>query len=115
MAIKSIAKVYAGDMIEGARKVQAQWNYSDEELKEAIKKKMEEMSTPPTDIPAELINEVKRLPAGPLLPEHLREAHRRYKAGREGGSVGQMGLQQVQLHSGLSRFATKTGGKRLFK
>jgi transcription initiation factor TFIID subunit 11 len=115
LAIRSVAKLFAGDMIEGARKVQAQWNYSDEALKEEIKKKMEMLPTPPADIPTEVMNEVKRLPAGPLEPDHLREAHRRYKASMEGGMAGQMSLWHAQHQSGVERFAPKAKGKRLFK
>jgi transcription initiation factor TFIID subunit 11 len=115
LAIRSVAKLFAGDIIESARKVQAQWISSDETLKQEIKKKMEEMPTPPADIPTAVMDEVKKLPVGPLEPDHLREAYRRYKLAGEGGSAGQMGLWHVQHQSGVERFATKAGGKRLFK
>ena len=115
LAIRSVAKLFAGDMVEGARNVQAQWNNSDEALKAQIKRKMDTLPTPPTDFPAEIMNEVKRLPAGPLEPEHLREAHRRYKAGLEGGMAGQMSLWHTQHQSGVERFGSKTKGRRLFK
>lgn len=100
MGIKSAAKVYAGEIIEGARKVQSQWDKVDEEAKVTLP------SPPPDD------GETRR---GPLLPEHLVEAHRRHRLAREGGSAGQLGLIQLQHSSGVERFGIKVGGKRLFK
>lgn len=52
---------------------------------------------------------------GPLLPEHLAEAYRRHREGKEAGCVGQLGLWQLQQSSGVERFGPKVGGKRLFK
>ena len=48
---------------------------------------------------------------GPLMPDHLREALRRYKKDREGGSAG---LQGMSLH-GREQMASRTAGRRLFK
>lgn len=48
---------------------------------------------------------------GPLTPDHLREALRRYKKDREGGSAGFQGLS-VQ---GREAAASRVGGKRLFR
>lgn len=111
LAVKSVAKIFAGDMIEGARKVQEEWIGSDDLLTEEIKKNMEKLPTPPKEI----MDEVKQLPRGPLEPDHLREAHRRYKNSGEGGLAGQLGLWQLQQNSGVERFALKAQGKRLFK
>jgi len=87
-------------MIEGARKVQLQWDESDEEIKQ-----LHERANHP----------VTTVLRAPLQPDHLREALRRHKDSYEGGSTGQLGLWQLQQHSGVERFATRAGGKRLFK
>ncbi|TVY43214.1 Transcription initiation factor TFIID subunit [Lachnellula subtilissima] len=106
LAVKSAAKVFAGEMIEGARKVQTQW----------LESSGEDQTTGLQSLPAEdgkpREKETRR---GPLLPDHLREALRRHKLTRDGGLVGQLGLWQHQQSSGVERFGTKVGGKRLFK
>ncbi|KAB2576754.1 putative ankyrin-like protein [Lasiodiplodia theobromae] len=48
---------------------------------------------------------------GPLTPDHLREALRRYKKDREGGAMGFLGLSL----EGRERTAGRMGGRRLFK
>ena len=48
---------------------------------------------------------------GPLLPDHLREALRRYKKARRGGTVGFTGLSL----EGREVAAARMGGRRLFK
>lgn len=48
---------------------------------------------------------------GPLLPDHLREALRRYKKSRAGGSVGYTGLSL----EGREVAAPRMGGKKLFR
>ncbi|KAF2685985.1 hypothetical protein K458DRAFT_299114 [Lentithecium fluviatile CBS 122367] len=48
---------------------------------------------------------------GPLTPDHLREALRRYKRDREGGAAGFAGLSL----EGVERTLARTGGKRLFR
>ncbi|RFU30729.1 hypothetical protein B7463_g5601, partial [Scytalidium lignicola] len=95
LAVKSVAKMFAGEMIEGARKVQSEWLNREE---------------PEDGNPKE--EETRR---GPLLPDHLREAIRRYKMGKEGCLAGQLSLWQHQQSSGVERFAVKVMGKRLFK
>lgn len=55
--------------------------------------------------------DVKEMDKGPLLPDHLREALRRYKRDREGGSTGFQGLSLF----GKANTASRVGGKRLFK
>ncbi|KAI9667167.1 MAG: hypothetical protein M1831_001344 [Alyxoria varia] len=49
---------------------------------------------------------------GSLTPDHLREALRRYKKDREGGSAGHQG---ISLPGGMLGTASRTGGKRLFR
>ncbi|PSS23370.1 hypothetical protein M430DRAFT_97306 [Amorphotheca resinae ATCC 22711] len=101
LAVKSVAKVFIGEMIEGARRVQTQWMESDEEARNVL-------PSPPADG-----EEEKR--RGPLLPDHLREAYRRHKLAGEGALVGQLGLWQLQQSSGVERFGVKAHGKRLLK
>ena len=48
---------------------------------------------------------------GPLLPDHLREALRRYKKSRKGGTVGFTGLSL----EGRESAAPRMGGRRLFR
>lgn len=48
---------------------------------------------------------------GPLLPDHLREALRRYKKARSGGTVGFTGLSL----EGREVAASRMGGRRLFR
>lgn len=88
-------------MIEGGRRVQTQWQECDEESKNAL-------PTPPAEVGGKVLR-------GPLLPDHLREAHRRHKLSSENSLAGQMGLWQAQSSSGVERFGPRVGGKRLFK
>lgn len=100
LAVRGAAKVYAGEIISGARRVQAQWDEVDEEAKKKL---------PPPSLAG---SDVKR---APLLPEHLAESYRRHRVAREGDSTGQLGLWQLQQSTGVERFGSKVGGKRLFK
>ncbi len=52
---------------------------------------------------------------GPLRPEHLREAVRRYRKGVEGGGVGMQWVYHQQQQGGVERFPTRTGGRRIFR
>ncbi|PBP20167.1 histone-fold-containing protein [Diplocarpon rosae] len=108
LAVKAAAKIFAGEIIEGARKVQSQWIKSTEDYQ--IKVPPDDYKiTLPLPLPA---NEKRR---GPLLPDHLREAYRRHMLEADGGLVGQLGLWQLQQHSGIERFGVKVGGKRLLR
>jgi len=51
---------------------------------------------------------------GPLLPDHLREALRRYKRAGEGGGVG-MGAQSLVGMGMPGVGSARVGGRRLFK
>lgn len=65
--------------------------------------------TLPDDMPAAERTKPEYL--GPLTPDHLREALRRYKKERDGGLPGHMGMSL----SGMQNTAPKTYGKRLFR
>ncbi|KAF2503163.1 TAFII28-domain-containing protein [Lophium mytilinum] len=54
---------------------------------------------------------VKDMDKGPLTPDHLREALRRYKRDREGGGAGVAGLSL----EGPERSAARMGGRPLFR
>lgn len=58
-----------------------------------------------------LQDRLKECDKGPLTPDHLREALRRYKRDREGGGAGFAGLSL----EGPERTLARTGGKRLFR
>lgn len=108
LAIRSIAKIFAGEIIEGAVKVQRQWDESDAEAA-AILEKIEK------DTNAKVCKEKETFPRGPLGPEHLRESLRRFQAAGVGNFTGQLGLWQTQQKSGVERFGVKLRGRRLFK
>ncbi|KID86941.1 transcription initiation factor TFIID subunit 11 [Metarhizium guizhouense ARSEF 977] len=111
-AVKAVAKLFAGEIIEAARNVQGEWISAGE--------KQTDLPTPPpstddadNDKEAEEAEqpEVKR---GPMRPDHLREAWRRYKLTGESRGVGVQQLWHAQQGSGVERFSTRTR-KRLFK
>lgn len=109
LAIKAAAKMFAGDMIEGARKVQTEWL---ECLPESHIDPQTGKVIAPVETPVLPGDEKRR---APLLPDHLREAFRRHILEADGGLVGQLGLWQAQQSSGVERFGIKAQGKRLFK
>ncbi|EFY89843.1 transcription initiation factor TFIID subunit 11 [Metarhizium acridum] len=111
-AVKAVAKLFAGEIIEAARNVQGEWISAGE--------KQTDLPTPPpstddadNEEEAEEAEEpeVKR---GPMRPDHLREAWRRYKLTGESRGVGVQQLWHTQQGSGVERFSTRTR-KRLFK
>ncbi|KAL3423122.1 Transcription initiation factor TFIID subunit 11 [Phlyctema vagabunda] len=106
LAIRSVAKVFAGDIVEAARKVQSQW------IETAEQTQTGKLPTPPADDEAPREKETRR---GPLMPDHLREALRRYRINNEGDGVGQLDLWQHQHQSGVERFGVKVKGKRLMR
>ena len=48
---------------------------------------------------------------GPLTPDHLREAWRRYKKDRDGGASGALGLSLASRET----VAARAGGRRMFR
>jgi len=114
-----VAKVFIGDIIEAARRVQDEWI-------ENTGEKQTDLPTPPTSVAGSpntngeqvtsqdtaLVEDNRR---GPLRPEHLREAVRRYRVGFEGGGVGMQRIWHQQQQNGVDRFPTRTGGRRIFR
>lgn len=113
MAVKSVTKVFAGELIERARKIQTQWLAASAESQTDD---LDARGAAPVDANKDLQlweankEDVRR---GPLTAEHLREALRRYKAERAGGLVGLMGLDRGQHSTGADRFGLKARGRRL--
>ncbi|KAI9744209.1 MAG: hypothetical protein M1818_002361 [Claussenomyces sp. TS43310] len=105
LAVKSVTKLYAGEIIERARKIQTQWlDLSGEDQTTGL-------PSPPALEGEDKAKETRR---GPLTPDHLREALRRIKLERD-GCVGLLGLGRLQHANGAERFGLKTGGKRLLR
>ncbi|KAI4596821.1 hypothetical protein KJ359_005164 [Pestalotiopsis sp. 9143b] len=106
-AMQVVCKLFLGDMIEEAKRVQQ------EEIRAGVKQ---------TDLPDEkeneegISNQSKHRRQPPLLPEHLGEAYRRWKrSGATGGSGGNTLAWSQQTGNGTERFASRAGGRRIFK
>ena len=87
-AVNGTTKVFIGEMVEKARQVQDEWLAAD---------------------PTADHTETRR---GPLLPEHMREAWRRYHANAEGGSELRRAGRLLGIEGGVG---FRVGGERLFK
>jgi transcription initiation factor TFIID subunit 11 len=128
LAVRSVAKVFIGQLIESARRVQT-------EQIERTGEPQAEVPEPPrpdgeiegesggggrdhdgNDEAGDSSSRDHEGPRrGPLRPEHLREAFNRYARSGEGGGVGLQALWHAQQQDGVERFGTRTGGRRLFK
>lgn len=104
LAVKSVTKLYAGEIIERARKVQTQW------LELSGEDQTTGLPSPPPSEGEEKKKEVRR---GPLTPDHLREALRRIKLECAGGP-GLLGIGRLEHATGVERFGLRTRGKKLF-
>ncbi|RDA93053.1 hypothetical protein CP533_0700 [Ophiocordyceps camponoti-saundersi (nom. inval.)] len=102
-AVKAVAKLFAGEIIEGARRVQGQWMAAGEA--------QSEVPIPPPGPENKIHDDDRR---GPLRPDHLREAWRRYKLGGESYGVGMQQLWHAQRQDGVERFSTRTQ-RRIFR
>lgn len=107
-AVKAVAKLFAGQIIETARNVQGEWIAAGETQSELP------WPQAPADEGAEDDQEEIEAKRGPLRPDHLREAWRRYKVTAEGRGVGVQQLWHAQQCDGVERFSTRTR-KRIFK
>jgi len=117
--MRAVAKVFIGDIIESARRVQGEWI-------EKLDEKQTDLPTPPAAAAPTAAGEADAQTRetrdseiddrrGPLRPEHLREAVRRYRKGFEGGGVGMQWVYHQQQQGGVERFPTRTGGRRIFR
>ena len=138
-AVRHYGKWYVGEIVERAREVQVEWAKAYEETrKEERERRQQELNAleekqkqgDNTDQQSRLLTrDIERLNKevrdyipnphkGGLLPDHLREALRRYKADGEGGGVGFEGLSHGLLGvSGPAAWRVGEGvsGKRLFR
>lgn len=103
--INSYTKIFVGELVDRAREVQKEWLAAAETLPTGEKNE-EGFGRDGEGEP-----KVRERDRGPLLPDHLREALRRYKTGREGGTVGFTGLSL----EGKERVSVRNGGRRLFR
>ncbi|KAK3686184.1 hTAFII28-like protein conserved region-domain-containing protein [Podospora appendiculata] len=135
IGMRAVAKVFIGDIIESARRVQGEWIEKTDEKQTDLPTPPASAATSPkatTDGAEGAEGEKKKdngdedaatvplppqvePPRGPLRPEHIREAIRRYKMSQEGGGVGMQGLWHLQQQNGVDRFPTRTGGRRIFR
>jgi transcription initiation factor TFIID subunit 11 len=100
-AVSATTKLFVGDIIDRARQVQIEWQAASTHL-------------PTGEVlheDAPLADRTQDCDRGPLTPDHLREALRRYKKERSGGSAGFLGLS---LH-GKDVVNARMGGRRLFR
>lgn len=102
--INSYTKLFVGELVGRALQVQEEWVAAAEKL-------ATEEANPTFGREAEGEAKVAERDRGPLVPDHLREALRRYKRDREGGTVGFTGLSL----EGRERAAVRGGGRRLFR
>lgn len=102
ISVQGAAKMFVGELIERAREVQV------EEM--CLKEKLPTGEEVPEE--AGVKERTKERDRGPLLPDHLREALRRYKKDREGGSAGFLG---ASLGGGVMHTSARMGGRRLFR
>lgn len=89
-----------GEIIEKARDVQLEWQASSQLTPDGK----------PIPNDTTLQERTKRDDRGPLTPDHLREALRRYKKENPGGGAGYLGLSL----KGKETTAARGRGKRLF-
>jgi transcription initiation factor TFIID subunit 11 len=100
--VNGCAKIFVVDLIERALKVQMEWQAASAKLP----------TGQPTDDDAGLEDRLKMIDRGPLTPDHLREALRRYKKERVGASAGIMGVSL----SGMENSAPKRSmAKNIFR
>jgi transcription initiation factor TFIID subunit 11 len=71
----------------------------------------EEKAPPVLEASMGVRRQIEEVDLGPLLPDHLREALRRYKKAQYGGTVGFTGLSL----EGKNNAAARMGGRKLFK
>ncbi|KAJ9637139.1 hypothetical protein H2199_007425 [Coniosporium tulheliwenetii] len=147
--INGYTKLFIGELIDRARRVQEEWTvaaalgaaaekerqknasangtqptafgsgasdagssqYSPRTLPRSFEPPVHEDTPPPTQSDRPLAEMAKERDKGPLTPDMLREALRRYKKDQEGGGTGFVGLSL----EGRERAAVRTGGKRIFR
>lgn len=102
ISVQGAAKMFVGELIERAREVQM------EEM--CLKEKLPTGEPVPQE--AGVKERTKEMDRGPIQPDHLREALRRYNRDREGGGAGFLG---ASMGGGITHASARVGGKRLFR
>jgi len=102
ISVQGAAKMFVGELIERARQVQ----YEQMVLRDKFP------TGEPVPEEAGIKERTKEMDRGPIQPDHLREALRRYKKDREGGSAGFLG---ASLGGGILHASARMGGKKLFR
>ena len=102
ISVQGAAKMFVGELIERARQVQ------NEQM--VLRDKFPTGEPVPEE--ASIKERTKEMDRGPIQPDHLREALRRYKKDREGGSAGFLG---ASLGGGILHASARMGGKKLFR
>ncbi|KAK3309233.1 hTAFII28-like protein conserved region-domain-containing protein [Chaetomium strumarium] len=144
ITMRAVSKVFIGDIIEGARRVQGEWIKNGEKQTDLPADQMpgqtlaqsssQAQSAAQTESPAQATPDsaskadTQEQPPppqqhrqetddrrGPLRPDHLREAIRRYRVSGEGGGVGMQRIFHQQQQGGAERFPMRTGGYRIFR
>lgn len=132
-----VCKMYLGDIVEEARRVQAEWiaagepqqpeadhgsdsSSSDNENENDNEESNEEAGDHEkntNDNEEKELSELSRYRRqAPLRPDHLREAYRRRCASAEGGgAMGSLQHWNNQTQNGTERFSHRAGGRRVFR
>ncbi len=112
--VNGYTKIFIGELIDRARDVQDEWLAASPTLPTGgpnVGNLAVEASNGAAQEGHTDVNVVHERDRGPLTPDHLREALRRYKKDRDGGGVGFQGLSL----QGKQAVAFRAGGKRLFR
>ncbi|KAK4239533.1 hTAFII28-like protein conserved region-domain-containing protein [Achaetomium macrosporum] len=119
IAMRAVSKLFIGDIIESARRVQGEWIKKGEKQTDLptdqLPGQAHEADTQEKQQPQQPQQEAEDDRRGPLRPDHLREAIRRYRVSVEGGGVGMQRIFHQQQQGGVERFPTRTGGHRIFR
>ncbi|KAK8101813.1 hypothetical protein PG999_012187 [Apiospora kogelbergensis] len=108
-AMQVVCKLFVGDIVEEARRVQEEWIQAGEKQVDPEAPGLEEPK-------GELSEESKHRRQAPLRPDHMQEAYRRWKKSNGGGgSGGSLMIWNQQTRNGSERFGPRTGGRRIFR
>ena len=105
--VNGFTKVFVGEIVEKAREVQAQWLAAEKGQREEEVARLGDGEQKEREMLRARVLDNE----GPLMPDHIREAMRRYRKGREGGDGGMRGVSLAAMRGGL----TGLGGRRLFR
>jgi len=100
-AVTASTRVFVGELVAKACEVREEWQAASRKLPTG-----EDIDDDET-IPQRTISENR----GPITPDQLREASRRIRKERDGGTPGYMGFS----HTGLVNTAPRMNGKKLFR